>query len=214
MSKVFPFLIFLFLPIGLLAQTTVDKPLAKMKPPRAFHQEIRLGGGYYTYPLVNEISFAKEKERNLFQANTPQSNGVFALSFFGFVNKEWNIGIHLSLENLQGSIHKQVFDSALQDTITATTAYKVKAISIFPTAYKYWRQSKHLNLYSGVGLGITLKSYDLSGNLDIGRTEDTKLGLAFQVTALGIRLGNQYAVFAELGFGNLGILQLGFSAGF
>jgi hypothetical protein len=130
------------------------------------------------------------------------------------VNKEWNIGIHLSLENLQGSIHRQVFDSALHDTITATTVYKVKAISIFPTAYKYWRQSKHLNLYSGVGLGITLKSYDLSGNLDIGRTEDTKLGLAFQVIALGVRLGNQYAGFAELGFGNIGILQLGFSAGF
>mgnify|MGYP001094534427 CR=1 FL=1 len=214
MSKVFLFLICLFLPISLLAQTTVDKSLVKMKPPRAFHQEIRLGGGYYTYPLVNEISFTKEKERNLFQANTPQSNGVYALSFFGFVNKEWNIGIHLSLENLQGSIHRQVFDSALHDTITATTVYKVKAISIFPTAYKYWRQSKHLNLYSGVGLGITLKSYDLSGNLDIGRTEDTKLGLAFQVIALGVRLGNQYAGFAELGFGNIGILQLGFSAGF
>lgn len=179
-----------------------------------FRQEIRLGVGYYTYPLVSEIRFAKDKERDLFMAEKPQSKGVYALSFFGFVNKEWNIGIHLAVENLSGSISKRVFDTSLKDSLTAATNYKVRAISIFPTAYKYWKQSGWVNMYSGIGLGIALKSYDLSGNLNIDRTEDTRIDFSFQVTALGIRLGKQYAGFAELGFGNLGILHVGFSAGF
>lgn len=190
-----------------------EKPVKKHEP-RAFTQEIRIGTGFYTTPLWIEQFFAEQKERESFITTAPKSNGVYSFGFTGFVNESWNIGLALSLENLSGSIGKQVYDTTLFDTVLIKTDYRVKVITVIPSVTKYWKQSKMLNLYSGVGLGLSFKSYDLTGNVDIDRTEDTYLGLSFQATAIGIRVGNKYAGFAELGFGNLGVLHVGFSAGF
>lgn len=181
---------------------------------REFDQEIRIGAGFYSYSYMREIAFANQKKRELNIAAKPQSQGVYSLGFFGFVDKEWSVGVSLSLENITGKIERDVFDSSVQQTVRAYSDYKAKIFTIFPYAAKYWKQSKLVNMYSGIGLGISLKSYDINGNLNIDRVEDTQIGVGFQATALGLRYGNNYAGFAELGFGMLGLLRIGFSAGF
>src|SRR5690606_11058233 len=115
----------------------------------------RIGGGYYTFPHLAEQNFSKQKQRELYTAIKPKTQGVYSFGFFGFINEEWNIGVTLSLENLSGGIERKVYDTSVLDTVVARADYRVKAISIFPTAQKYWKQSKMLNLYSGVGLGIS-----------------------------------------------------------
>lgn len=214
-KRFFSCLLCLCMAFSLYAQeNNASEKLAKKHEPRAFSQEIRIGAGFYTTPLWIEQLYAEQKENELFITTPPKSHGVYSFGFVGFVNESWSISVMLSLERLSGSIGKMVYDSTLQGKVFKKTDYNVKVIAITPSVTKYWKQSKMLNLYSGAGLGLSFKSFDLTGNVDIDRTEDTYWGLSFQATAIGIRVGNKYAGFAELGFGNMGAVHFGLSAGF
>lgn len=78
--------------------------------------------------------------------------------------------------------------------------------------YRYVNSS-FFKLYSAFGLGITAykESYKpVSGNTEVNR----KSHLNFQVSAIGIKLGNQIGVLGEFGFGYKGLFCIGLFAGF
>jgi len=72
----------------------------------------------------------------------------------------------------------------------------------------HWIGDAFVELYSGLQIGGSIVNTDqtyVSGDA----ASDSFLFPAFQVTALGVRIGKKLGGFAELGFGNKGILNVG-----
>ncbi len=68
--------------------------------------------------------------------------------------------------------------------------------------YTYFRR-EWVQLYSGAGLGMAVVMEE-----DVDEKEaETEYWFAFQLNALGVRVGKRVAGFAELGFGYDGILS-------
>lgn len=73
----------------------------------------------------------------------------------------------------------------------------------------FYFQQEYVALYSGLALGGTLV---VSEKDPLYGSQDLALGLiAYQVNAIGLRLGYRLAAFTEIGFGAQGILRAGLS---
>ena len=90
---------------------------------------------------------------------------------------------------------------------------KYNYYSILPTLKLNWLNSKIVALYSKAALGITICNSKMSyaDKTTADRTE-TDITWGFQVSTIGIEVGKRIAGFAELGFGNMGIFQVGVRA--
>lgn len=78
--------------------------------------------------------------------------------------------------------------------------------------YRYVNQGP-IQVYSGLGLGFTYATEELAPPPEMTTTSSTGniSNIAYQVNAVGIRLGKKYAGFVELGYGYKGIINAGFS---
>lgn len=76
------------------------------------------------------------------------------------------------------------------------------------TDYRYV-SSKSFQMYAGIAVGYTSENMKYSGSN--GTPPDEKNFINYQLTAAGFRVGNQFAAFAELGFGYKGIANFGMS---
>jgi len=211
-------ILFLFLlatlPYTLSAQENKDSiSIKKSKLPKAFTKEIKIGAGIYSLNHFAHIIQLNELKTEGYITNPSTSAGVYAFSMGGFFSQRVLFSISLYIENLKGRIEKNVKDS-LGNPLVAATDYRVRTVGLLPQFHYFWKQSRMLNLYSGLGLGLNFTSYDNSGNVWIDRFQDSYVGLSVQATAIGVRYGDKYAGFAELGLGTLGLIRIGFSAGF
>ncbi len=73
-----------------------------------------------------------------------------------------------------------------------------------------WYRKSWTSLYSGAAAGLSVVTEESEGESQ----DDTEYYLAFQVNAIGVRLGNRVAGFVELGLGYSGILSAGITATF
>jgi hypothetical protein len=78
--------------------------------------------------------------------------------------------------------------------------------------YRYVNQGP-VQIYSGLGLGYTYGTEKLTPPADKGSPEVSGdvSSIAYQLNAVGIRLGKNFAGFAEFGYGYKGIVNIGFS---
>ncbi|MFN8261978.1 MAG: hypothetical protein U0T07_00470 [Chitinophagales bacterium] len=76
----------------------------------------------------------------------------------------------------------------------------------------HYLNKKWVSLYSGLAIGGFLWQNRVDNKDGINKTVDGYV--AFQVNALGIRVGKRFGGFLELGFGNSGIINGGFSIKF
>lgn len=123
--------------------------------------------------------------------------GPFIVGYNRYVSERFSVG-------LQGSY-------ITSDASYTTTSGEFKGSNRYLTALlrgDYRWLNRGVQLYSGLGVG---GSYLTS---DVGGKSDNSLGVAFQVNALGVRVGKRVGAFAEAGFGFNGILTLGVSAKF
>lgn len=74
----------------------------------------------------------------------------------------------------------------------------------------HYRRGHTLGLYSNAAVGLALNhdSADIDGSAS---TTETRALPAFQLTALGLRVGHPFSAFLELGFGYRGMAVLGVS---
>lgn len=78
--------------------------------------------------------------------------------------------------------------------------------------YRYVNQGP-IQVYSGIGVGFTYGTETLippPEMLTIATTNNIS-NIAYQINAVGVRLGKKYAGFIELGYGYKGIINVGFS---
>lgn len=78
--------------------------------------------------------------------------------------------------------------------------------------YRY-QNMNNVQLYSGVGLGYAFGKETLTPTLESGGLvgKGTVNHIAWQINAIGIRIGNTIAGFAEFGYGYKGIINIGVS---
>ena len=88
-----------------------------------------------------------------------------------------------------------------------TTKYNTISLDL---DYHYISKEK-FQMYSGFGLAYTFESAKYKGEVisSVGNGKDKYFN--FQINALGFRYGKNFGVFAELGYGYKGILNLGLS---
>ena len=80
---------------------------------------------------------------------------------------------------------------------------KMNYYTIMPRAKAEWLHGNIFTLYSAVALGVSRYSDNFCGE------KDSKICFAWQVSPIGIEVGNNIAGFAELGIGQLGVGQVG-----
>jgi hypothetical protein len=78
--------------------------------------------------------------------------------------------------------------------------------------YRYVNQGP-VQVYSGLGLGFTYGTEELIPPNELGmETESGDVSnIAYQLNAVGIRIGKKFGGYAEFGYGYKGIVNLGFS---
>lgn len=77
--------------------------------------------------------------------------------------------------------------------------------SVLPAIKYNWRVREHVSMYSKLGVGLTFGSD--SGDVDKSKSSSTTFN--FQASFFGIEFGSAFRGFAELGFGEQGVILAG-----
>lgn len=88
------------------------------------------------------------------------------------------------------------------------------ALNIMPSVRFQYLNKRYVGLYSGVSLGLFLGFTSGSKLYDPTNSNECGVLPAFQVTALGVRVGNKVFGTAEIGVGNKGFATIGIGARF
>lgn len=82
----------------------------------------------------------------------------------------------------------------------------------FEWNYRYVNQGP-IQVYSGIGIGYSYATETLTPPPEMSNNPNTSniSSIAYQINAVGVRLGKKYAGFIELGYGYKGIINIGFS---
>lgn len=81
--------------------------------------------------------------------------------------------------------------------------YKENFVSIMPAFKMNWVQKNIFRFYSKVALGITLDV------VSAGKSDETDVDFAYQVSPLGLEIGKCICGYAEVGYGHQGIGVIG-----
>jgi hypothetical protein len=124
-----------------------------------------------------------------------RSTGTFFLGGSGYLSESWSIGL-------------QVFYGQYEVNTSYSNGnvfgYTNRYFGAMGRADFRWINDPTLQFYSGAGLGVTsVQSQSFDGD------HVDQITYAAQITAVGVRYGDLFGVFAELGYGNLGIIALG-----
>lgn len=164
----------------------------------AFSQKFEISVGYgapSVYGITNDLGtglisiITKDGE--------PNSTGALNVSALVYnKNAKWRYGLDFVSEFF---------------SVSNTNYTKKSTISVMPRADYFWSgEDKKLRLYSGVSAGIYLNNATVKNST--GQEEklnDSTFG--FNITPIGLRYGNDFAIFVEPNIGTKGIGQAGIS---
>ncbi|AQW94698.1 hypothetical protein CMU89_16750 [Elizabethkingia anophelis] len=146
-------------------------------------------------------AIAKTLLSPLTDQDSPNSIGVLnanAMLYNG--NMRWRYGVEFNSEFFN---------------IKKDTDYQKKIFtSILPKVDYFWTpENKKIRLYSGVSAGILFskESYKNKNQVDVEEIINNNTIFAFNVTPLGVRYGNKFAIFIEPNLGIRNIVQAGVS---
>lgn len=114
-----------------------------------------------------------------------------------------NGNIFTSAENSEGGIIKNFLGNYTKSFHTVAAEVK----------YDYYRK-KLFGLYAIGGFGITFQKEKYTPEQSLNSEVGNNTFFNLQLTPLGIKYGEQFVVFGEIGFGYKGLLNIGFAVGF
>lgn len=137
-----------------------------------------------------------------------KSSGMWGLGYKYHVNNRFSAGLELSYLTSSKDINFKKADD--EYNVHRKSAFFL----VLPTAQYHYLNREKLQLYGNIGVGLlnyTIKEEKNKG----GETFDENYtSFAFQVNPIGLRVGQRFAGFAELGFGFKGIINIGASMRF
>lgn len=162
--------------------------------------EARLG--YGGYAMVDEINFLHDWNENIYGPGydrpagleglyAPQDGPVYMTGQI-FGEFSWHIKRRFTLS---AGLYFNGFYGSLVDPDTEQLIRKKRGVSatIIPSARFYWANFNYCRLYSEIGIGVGVGTFD-------GVTE---VFPAFQMTGIGITAGREVFFFAEYSVGTL-----------
>ena len=177
-----------------------DSSVPTKKKKRAV--DIRLGAGILSAPVMVE-GLSNELFTSIVtpgHTNTDLSGSItFMMCVLFFPDNRINFGIDLVYDRIEAAY---TYPDSTKENVEATY------FSIMPRADLKYLKRKGLQLYGSLGAGLAWRDAE---NTTTKTAEENKIGIAFHITPIGIRLGNKFAFWAELGFGFRGFICGGLS---
>lgn len=162
--------------------------------------ELYIGYGRATVQEIAAVltdAIGRTLTTSIFGSSTPStvtSSGAVNAGYLYHPNRRVAIGLSGTVENIRFSYAGPVRDE------------KYLFYAVLVNGRLYYMNRPSFSLYSGIGAGYAGAQSSIRGNAG---------GMfAFQVNALGFRVGRNIAGFGELGFGYQGMLQAGLSVRF
>lgn len=130
-----------------------------------------------------------------------KSNGVINANYRYSISDKLNIGVSGAYEKItqDAFVLKQKEGKLTSNIFTVAAEGNYKYIS-----------GPMLQLYSGVGLGLSVVQQKLTKN-DNTSEKASKSQFAYNITGLGVRYGKAFGVYAEVGYGYKGVANVGLS---
>lgn len=132
--------------------------------------------------------------------------GLWGIAYRYYVTPRFSVGLDAGYMQYSASYSLKKSDDEREGE------RKTKFIVALPTAeYSYLNKEK-VQLYGNIGLGLTSMSGHSTVSGDGSRYDYSAASFAFQLNPIGVRFGQRFGGFAELGFGFKGFFTAGFSA--
>jgi len=151
-----------------------------------------------SYGQSNEIYLQYGVGSNLTVNTIGNSSGLIGVGYKKYIEK------HISMK-IDG-VYEHVFNVGSFKTFDGQTI--VGGVNI------YYVHTDGFQLYSGASAGITFFNAEVVIDRNSNSYSVSDNQFAYQLTALGFRLGNNIGFFAEAGSGSRGLLNAGISAKF
>lgn len=119
------------------------------------------------------------------------------------LTEKFALGLSYTFSQLSQDAGYQIKDV----TIATFSNQELSYNSLMLNIKKAWMSTRFVTVYSRISGGVTF--IKIKGDDDIFSYEESKKYVAFQVSPIGVEVGNNLAVFLEGGFGTMGILQGG-----
>ncbi len=199
MKSVHIFSTFFFLTIGLSAQSYE----------RSYdHHDISIGYGIFIPDQFKNVESSMLDERypdKRYVRDEYSSTGAIFITYRHVLKNEVMLfGVTAGISSSASKIYNvgQFEGDLTRQFITVAVEWE----------YRYVNQGL-IQVYSGLGLGYTYGTEKLSPPSELGTPEATGdiSSIAYQLNAVGVRLGKKYAGFVEFGYGYKGIVNIGFS---
>jgi hypothetical protein len=170
----------------------------------------QFSAGYGVFTVDEELSIIEDVISSMitvgsFTTDNIQMTGAVIFTYNYALSKVVHLGGAFAYENIT------------EDVFINPGTGKTKAGELNRNFYTLAAEAKfsyvHANIfqmYSGVGVGATLNTDEYKAN-DGKSNSDTQGHFNFQINLVGLRIGNAFAGFAELGYGYKGILNFGLS---
>jgi hypothetical protein len=171
---------------------------------QAYKNEISVTLGAFTFPDIAETS----KDIGgiivlfgLFRQESSRATPAIILSYGRSVKEDLRVGLSFGYQKF--NVEYFLADSPRFTTEVSYFHFMARG------DYTYFTR-EWVRLYSGAGIGMAVVTEEEQEE----KSTDTEYWFAFQVNALGARIGKRVAGFVELGFGYNGILSAGITAAF
>ena len=169
-------------------------------------QKIEIYGSYGLASAQEIIDGLSDMGTSLFSGGTASSNtshryGPIAVGLNHYFTPRLSVGILYSNTSSRSVVSGGNSSDFYKNTYNVIMAR---------TDYRYINKS--VQLYSGISLGSSFATTKPENGTNTKTASTTDF--AYQINALGIRVGRKIGVFTELGFGYNGIINAGVSAKF
>lgn len=171
---------------------------------------IEVGASYGFAPatgIIKKMSEISIDELSTDEFKNADKLGAVSANVNFRLTKGFGVGLIYSYSTLKQDINAHL--SAAAPVTPCEQTYKYH--SIMPQIKFSWVNTRLITIYTRLAGGITIISTErMTTELADKKTwTDSKKYAAFQISPIGVELGNNLALFLEGGFGTMGILQGG-----
>ncbi|MBK5719738.1 outer membrane beta-barrel protein [Dysgonomonas sp. Marseille-P4677] len=167
--------------------------------------EMRVGYGVATsngfINALNDMQIT-DATRNLMSGDKT-FKGAFQFGYKYSATDKINLGISLSYEWAKANSFRDMDMLGKLNSDYYTIAAEAD--------YVYFRREK-FTFYSTLGLGATI--YDQTSKIDGMNDSSSKTNFNFQITPAGVKYGDHFGFFGEIGFGYKGLFNFGLFSSF
>ncbi|AKD04581.1 outer membrane beta-barrel protein [Pontibacter korlensis] len=164
------------------------------KPAKAqkAEQDVNIAYGFASSPLITNAFW------HLFSDNT-------RLKALGPISAEYKY--HVSDRIVVGVTGSFVQISTRYKT-SNTLSYRSKYYTLMPQCLVFFGKKNKVEAYSGISLGV---NYATAVDTDYEHIREEVIRASYHLTALGVRTTKRTGLFAEMGYGYKGLLNVGLS---